>query len=79
MYRAPRAGRVVKMAKGKSPGSKGGADAGARAGKPKHSNDANRPNKSVGGQRDAATVRASKRVALGGDCIIQALLVDGGA
>jgi hypothetical protein len=44
--------------KGKSPGAGAG-------GKPKHSNDANRPSKSVGGQRDAATVRPRRRARRG--------------
>jgi hypothetical protein len=39
---------MAKGTKSKSPSAAGG--------KPKHSNDANRPNKSVGGKRDAATV-----------------------
>ena len=45
--------RTMAKGKGKSPAKPGAA----RAGKPKHSNDANRPSKGSGGQRDASTVR----------------------
>jgi len=48
------------MAKGKGKNYGSSSAEKAKAGKPKHSNDPNRPSKSVGGQRDASTVRCER-------------------